>query len=287
MTFEQGGDGRIWIRSSSLGSFAACPRHYIAQREEKKETLKDAHPDAVQEERPGAYKTVVGTAFHYCMEHDLQDEAEVAKAADSILRDGLEENPDNFYDERFKEIEQLVEIVQQMVAFFRGSQHSREWTTEREGNRYEVKVESDKIDSGIKFTGNIDCVRPDGMILDLKTGQTSDMNLHIEQLTAYRLLLEHAEGIKGQSHAEVVKVHRPLSPKSKPETMKSARYRIDTKIHVERVIKIVKEAAELVAQKDQWKHNFTVIPANPASKACSYCILRNSSACPETKRDEL
>ena len=287
MMTEQGWDGRIWIRSSSLGNFAACPRHYIANREPE-ETLMEAHPDFVKKERPGGYKTVLGTAFHYCMENDIQDEAEIAKAVAPILRKGLEKDPENFYDKSFTEIGQMVETVQKMVGFFRDSSQSREWTSERDGNRYEVFVQSDKIDSGINFTGNIDCVRQDGVAVDLKTADaTDDKNLHLEQLTAYRLLLDHAEGIKSHSHAEVVKVYRPRSPNSRPSSMKTARYRIDTSLHEERVIQIVKDAATLVDQRDKWKNDFTLISANPASKACTYCILRNSPACPETQGTEL
>lgn len=272
---------RIQVRCSSLGALAACPRHFAANR--FPEALLLAHPDTASVSKPGAYKPWVGTAFHLCLEKNYRSATRIETAAEETFAEPQED--EDFFDEKFTETDQLKELVKEMVFTFRKSPHSLEWTLKRHGNRYEVEEHSDEIDSGITLTGHIDCVRSDGMVIDLKTGVTTDQNLYQEQLTAYRILMEHA-GIETPKHADVVKVSRPTSPKRRtPISVK--RYRIDTQLHEERTITLVKQAADLVSQKEKWYEDFTVIPGNPASRACAYCKLKNTSACPETLREEL
>ena len=283
MTDEKIEETRIRVRPSSLSKVASCPRNYLASR--YTDILKAAHPGAFKE-RSGNYKMAVGTAFHKCMEDGLEAEQDIITAAEEVLREEHAKIGSNFFDDRYAEISDLVAAVKNMVLAFRSSPQSREWTTERnDGNSYELTLQSDKIDSGILFRGTIDCVRKDGTVIDLKTGQANDQELYFEQLTAYRMLLDHnpQEGYKAQPIAEVVKVTRPYSGKTDPEKIKAVRYSIDTRPNEKRVIQLVKKAADLVSQRDKWESDFTTIPANPCAKICSYCEIRNSKACPETK----
>ena len=270
---------RIQIRASSLGGFAACPRHAVANRE--RDTLALAHPD-VKPRKGGGYKPVVGTAFHYCMEKDLKEPKEIIEGVHPILKNALDASEmEDFYDGRFFKLEQLENIVRGMVDAFRKSGFSKPWVEDREDNSFEVEVESLDIDPGVRVTGHIDLVTKDGQVVDLKTGQVTDANLYYEQLTMYRLLLQ-MRGDDVRPDASIVKVARPLSPKSDLSKIRIAEFHVDTRPHAARVIKLVKNFAEIMDQRDKWKDDFTRIPCNPASKACQYCELRASTACPET-----
>lgn len=274
-------DNRILIRSSSLGSLSCCPRHFAASRE--REYIGLAHPDVLEKERSGGYRPYIGTAFHKCLEDNVKSVAKIKEITHGIIEDPSSDT--DFFDEKFQKIEQLEDIVQAMVSTFRKSEHSSEWTMKRHGNKYEVALTSKDIDSGILLSGHIDCIRKDGLALDLKTGVTNDMSLYQEQLTAYRMLIEHS-GRKTPPFAEVVKVSRPSTPKFRTPPS-SKRYRIDVRPHESRVVQLVKRAADIVSNREKWIEDFTRLPANPSSKACSYCELKNTSACPETQREEI
>lgn len=278
MEIKTNGKHRIEVRASSLPAINSCMRYAMARRFPAE--LREAHEDvAGEDERPGGFKTHVGTALHRAMELNKYAEDDL----DAIIREICEGPAEaaNFFDAKFKDLADVGKAVKMMVHAFRRSWYSREWTIERHGNLFEAGLASDELDGDYRLTGHIDCVRKDGRVLDLKSGATTDMNLYQEQLAAYRLLVEH-QGRPSPPAADIVKVARPRIPKTKTP-VSTVRYEVDLEPHIPQTAILLRKAGDMVAEKPVWQEDFTRIPASKNCQACMWCELRNTSACPETR----
>lgn len=273
-------EGKIEVRASSLPAIASCARYYAAQVYGKE--VSQAHPDIMEkvEERGGGYKSTMGDAMHKIMHLNLSHEDEVHKAADEAFERKIEKP--GFFDEKFLNTSDLKDTLVKMVLNCRQSEAVREWTTEREGNIYEKQWEIDDLDPDYILTGHIDCVRKDGMVLDLKIGVTTDQQLYQEQLTAYHMMVER-QGRESPEIATIVKIARPKTPNFKETTLRVVRYEIPITIHKKSIPILVKKAGDVKSNYDNFKEDFTKLPANPACRACQWCKLKNTSGCPETQ----
>ena len=278
------GKDRIHIRASSLNSFAYCQRYFLAGRFEME--VGQAHPDSVRppSERSGGYKPVMGTAIHKILERNIWREHEMREAADEAMEDHVED-PD-FFDEKFENGGDIKDVIVAVAQHALKQPELREWTTERAGNKFEVELVSDELDSDYRLQGHVDLVRKDGQVMDIKTGGSTDSKmLYQPQLAAYRLLVEH-QGIDTPDEGTIVKVNRPGSPRYRSTTLRVARYRVALELWKEKVPIWLKQAGDLVADFDKWKEDFTKVEASPGCLACQWCKLRNTSACPETKNEQ-
>lgn len=269
--------GLINIRSSSIAGFQACQRFFAFNRDPN--AAFQAHPDLAENQTVfPKFKAAMGTAFHAAVEKGVHDAENIKKLVEEAV--GGEDALPNFYDERYTEKAHMEKVVGDMIEVFVKSPLAKEWTEDREASEYEMELTSTEL-PGIFWTGHVDCINRQ-RVIDLKTSVyvTAD-NLHIEQLTSYRLLAQH-NGREAGPVADVVKVSKPGTPKWRTPP-KVARYSMDTRVHEQRVVTLVKKAADLVSRRDSWKGDFTRIPCNPMAKTCSYCGLKNTSACPETK----
>ena len=272
---------KINIRSSSLASFANCPRHY-AFRCNTDYAIKvfEDHPDLTESVKEFApFSAPLGTAFHAVLETGATDHKSIFNLVDNTFQ-GLNTKEPGFFGEKYGGLDDVKHVVTAMVEVAIRSPLLKEWTTERDKSTYEEAITSDRFE-GIEFSGHIDCISKD-KVIDLKTSTyVTPANLYELQLTAYRMLAEEAGHSVG-SKADLVKVSRPNTPRFRtPPSV--ARYTIETKSHEKRVKDIIPRVAELKHKVISIKPAITSIPNDPTCQACMYCDLRNTSACPETQ----
>ena len=240
-----------------------------------------AHPDVSRSVID--YKAPLGTALHRIMEEDASAEDDMDRIINDVF--AKYQKGDGFYDKQFTNMYDIANLVKNMAGVFRKSHHSYEWTNGRHGNDYELQLESNRIDPGYRLIGQIDCVRKDGRVIDLKTGAPDNMKLHQEQLAAYHILLKHQDR-ESPLIADVVKVERPRYLNSN-RPISTARYEVNLEQHVRKIPMLVKKTGDMIADFSSWKEDFTKIPANIHCRACFHCKLRNTSACPETRTTEI